>query len=180
MYHHSFELSLRYRNHTLISCNFLIRTYQLLLMCFQLPRGLVQNLLPSKLLRSLWIQNPMVSYCSAFAIGSSYQEIYPYATPEARAFFATNLREGNWENFAFRKVCLSHKPTPRASSKKSIQVLGTDNATLSAFTAEYEFHPHVLRIEQRWLQERACHSTAAHPVRSAQEWSTSEYFARNR
>jgi hypothetical protein len=52
MYHHSFELSFRCRNHTLISHNFLFRTYQLLLTCFQLPRSLVQNLLPSKLLRS--------------------------------------------------------------------------------------------------------------------------------
>jgi hypothetical protein len=41
-----------YRNHTLISHNFLIRTHQLLLTCFQLPRSIVQNLLPSKLLRS--------------------------------------------------------------------------------------------------------------------------------
>ncbi len=52
MYHHSFELSFKYRKHTLISHNFLIRTYQLLLMCFQLPRSLVQNLQPRKLLRS--------------------------------------------------------------------------------------------------------------------------------
>jgi hypothetical protein len=51
MYHHSFELSFRYRNHTLISHNFLIRTYRLLLTCFQLPRSLVQNLQSSKLLR---------------------------------------------------------------------------------------------------------------------------------
>ncbi len=53
MYHHLFELSFRYRNHTLISHIFLIRTYQLLLTCFQLPRRLVQNLQPSKLLRSV-------------------------------------------------------------------------------------------------------------------------------
>ncbi len=52
MYHHSFELSFRYRNHTSISHNFLIRTYQLLFTCFQLPRSLVQNLQPSKLLRT--------------------------------------------------------------------------------------------------------------------------------
>jgi hypothetical protein len=53
MYHHLFELSFRYRNHTLISQNFLIRTYRLLFTCFQLPRSLVQNLLPGKLLRSV-------------------------------------------------------------------------------------------------------------------------------
>jgi hypothetical protein len=53
MYHHSFELSFRYRNHTLISHNFLIRTYWFLLTCIQLPRSLVQNLQPSKLLRSV-------------------------------------------------------------------------------------------------------------------------------
>jgi hypothetical protein len=91
----------------------------------------------------------MVSYHSAFVISGSYQEIYPYATTGALAFFATNLRERNRENFAFRKFCLSYEPTPQASSKKCIQLLGTDNAALSAFTAEYEFHPHVLRIEQR-------------------------------
>ncbi len=99
--------------------------------------------------------------------------------PEALAFFATNLRERNQENFAFREFCLSHEPTPWASSKKCVQVLGTDNAALSAFTAEYEFHPHVLQIEQRWQRERACHSMAAHPVRSVQEWSAREYFTRN-
>ncbi len=181
MYHHLFKLSFRYRNHTLISHNFLIRTYQLLLMCFQLPRSLDQNLLPNKLLRSLWIQNPTVTYRSAVAVGGSDQEIYPlrYAGGPS-IFFATNLRERNWENFAFRGFCLSHEPTPWASSKKCIQVLGTDDAALSASTVEYEFHPHVLRIEQHWLQERACLSTATHPVCSVQEWPTREYFARNR
>ncbi len=68
--------------------------------------------------------------------------------PEALAFFfATNLRERNQENFAFTKFCLSHELTPRVSSKKCIQALGTDDAAVSAFTAEYEFHPHVLQIE---------------------------------
>ena len=121
MYHHSFKLSFRYRNHTLISHNFLIRTYQLLLMCLRLPRSLVQNLQPSKLLRSLWIQNPMVSYRSAFAIGGSKSRTLPsrYARGPS-IFFATNLRERNWENFAFREFRLSHEPTPRASSKKCI------------------------------------------------------------
>ncbi len=77
------------------------------------------------------------------------QEIYPYATPEALAFFATDLRERNQEIFAFCKFCLSHEPTPQASSKKCIQAVGTDNAALSASTVEYEFHPQVLQIEQR-------------------------------
>ncbi len=37
---------------------------------------------------------------------------------------------------------MSNKPTPRASSKKCIQALGTDDAALSASTVfEYEFHP---------------------------------------
>ncbi len=108
------------------------------------------------------------------------QEIYPPATPEALAFFATDLRERNQENFAFCKFRLSHKPTPRASSEKRVQALDTDDAALSASTVEYEFHPHILRIEQRWLRERAGHSMAAHPVCSVQEWSAREYLARNR
>jgi hypothetical protein len=78
------------------------------------------------------------------------QEIYPHATLETLAvFFATNLIERNRENFAFRKFCLSHEPTLQASSKKRIQAFGTDDAALSASTVEYEFHPHVLQIEQR-------------------------------
>ncbi len=46
-----------------ISHNFLIRTYWLLLTCFQFPRSLVQNLLPSKLLRS-YSQNLKVAISS--------------------------------------------------------------------------------------------------------------------
>ncbi len=91
----------------------------------------------------------MVSYRSAFAIGGSYQEIYPYAMPEALAFFALDLRERNRENFAFCKFCFSHEPTPQAFSKKCVQARGTDDAALSASTVEYEFHPHILQIEQR-------------------------------
>ncbi len=98
---------------------------------------------------------------------------------EALVFFATNLRERNWENIAFHKFRLSQEPTPRGSSKKCVQVLDTDDVALPASTVEYEFHPHVLQIERRWLQERAGHSTAAHPVLSVQEWSACEYFARN-
>ncbi len=87
----------------------------------------------------------MVSYHSAVAVSGSYQEIYPYATPEALAFvFATDLRERNQEKFAFHEFCLSHELTSQASSKKCVQVLGTDDAALSASTVEYEFHPHVL------------------------------------
>ncbi len=181
MYHHLFELSFRYRNHTLISQNFLIRTYQLLLTCFQLPRSLVKNLQPSANCCSghfefkiLW--SPTVVHLQSAAFK---QEIYPYAMPEALAFFLPPIWERNWENFAFRKFCLSHKPAPWASSKKCVQVLGTDDAALSASTVEYEFHPHILQIERCWLRERACHSMAAHPVCSVQEWSTHEYFARN-
>ncbi len=101
--------------------------------------------------------------------------------PEALAFFfATDLREKNQENFAFREIHLSHEPTPQASSEERIQAPNTDDAALSASTVEYEVHPHVLQIEQCWLRERAGHSTAAHPVRIVQEWSTHEYFVRNR
>ena len=177
MYHHSFKLSFRYRNHTLISHNFLIRTYWLLLTCFQLPRSLVQNLQPSKLLRSLWIQNPTVSYRSAFAIGGRNLPSRYAGGPSI--FFATDLRERNWENFAFREFCLSHEPTPWASSKECIQAPNTDNAALSASTVEYEFHPYVPQIDQCWLQERTGHSTASHSVRSVQEWFARKYFARN-
>jgi hypothetical protein len=63
-------------------------------------------------------------------------------------FFAINLRARNVKNFAFRKFCLSHKPTPRASSKERVQVPNTDDAALSASTVEYEFHPHILQIER--------------------------------
>jgi hypothetical protein len=77
------------------------------------------------------------------------QEIYPYAMPEALAFFfATDLREKNQENFAFREIHLSHEPTPQASSEERIQAPNTDDAALSASTVEYEVHPHVLQIEQ--------------------------------
>ncbi len=179
MYHHLIKLSFRYRNHTLISHNFLIRTYQLLLTCFHLPRSLDQTCCLANCLGHFGfktLRSPTVVWLLLVAVSWNLPSRYARGPS---IFFATDLRERNQENFAFRELRLSHEPTPQASSKKCIQALGTDDAALSAFTAEYEFHPHILRIEQRWLQERACHSTAAHPVRSVQEWSTREYFARN-
>jgi hypothetical protein len=75
MYHHLFELSFRYRNHTLISHNFLIRTYRHLLTCFQLPRSLVQNLQPSKLLRSEF-SCCLLDFCPTYAFneGNDFRE----------------------------------------------------------------------------------------------------------
>ncbi len=177
MYHHLFELSFRYRNHTLISHNFLIRTYRLLLMCFQLPRSFIKTCCLANCLCHFefkTLQSPTIVRLLLVAVSKNLPSCYARGPS---IFFVTNLRERNWENIAFRKFCLSHKPTHRASSEKCVQALGTDDAAL--FTAEYEFHPHILQIEQCWLWERACHSMAAHPIRSGQEWSTREYFARN-
>jgi hypothetical protein len=91
----------------------------------------------------------MVSYRCAFAIGGSS---YKKSTLMLRRrpwwiFVATNLEREESKKNAFHKFCLSHEPTPQASSKKCVQALDTDNAALSASTVEYEFHPYVPRIE---------------------------------
>jgi hypothetical protein len=123
---------------------------------------------------TLWIQNPTVSYRSAFGIGSSPSSqdtteicFYPQATPEALPFFYCHrLRVGN-QDFASRKNArVSHKQVSRASSKKRVQAPDPGNATLSAPPVDYEFHPDIQRTERRRVREGACHSTASNPVRN--------------
>ena len=91
----------------------------------------------------------MVSYRSVFAIGGSSSRNLPsrYTGGPSVFFVATDLEREESKNFAFRKFCLSHEPTPRASSEKCVQALDTDDAALSAFTVEYEFHPYILQIK---------------------------------
>ena len=74
---------------------------------FLTSRKLVR-LYPSKQLRTLWVQNPTVSYRSAFAVGGSppSQEtlekiLYPQATPEALLFFYCH-------HFRERGIKISH------------------------------------------------------------------------
>ncbi len=181
MYHHLFELSFRYRNHTLVSHNFLIRTYRLLLTCFQLPRSLVQNLLPSKLLRSLWIQNPMVSYRSAFAIGSSYQEIYPHDMLEALAFFCHRF-----EREESRKFCLLQISLVPWADSSSVQQKVRSSAwywqrrSVSIYCWVWVPPPCPMNWATLTARKSMSLNGRPSPVHSVQEWSTHEYFARNR
>jgi hypothetical protein len=123
MYHHSFKLSFRYQNHTLISHNFFIRTYQLLLTCFQLPRSLVQNLQPSKLpghFEFKILRSPTVVRLQSAAVN---QEIYPYSMPEALAFFCHRFEREESRKFCFPQILL----VPQANSL-SIQQRASSSA----------------------------------------------------
>ncbi len=182
--HHSFELSFRLENHTLISHNFLIETYRLLHTSFLHPaRNLVQVCaLASRLghfeFKTLW--SPTVVHLLLVAVPQVTRKIPSRYVGGPSIFLLPPIWErGIEKNFTFRNFCLSHERTPRASSKKCVQALDTDNAALSASTVEYEFHPYVPWIERRWLQERKGHSTASHSVCSVQEWFACKYSARN-
>jgi hypothetical protein len=97
----------------------------------------------------------MVSYHSAFAVGGGLpsqetmeKNILPsgYAGGSTIFLLPPISREKN-QDFARCKVCVSHKPTPQASSQECIQMLDTDDATLSTPTVDYEYQPHVCRTK---------------------------------
>ena len=127
------------------------------------------------MLRTLWIQNPTVSYRGAFGIGGSpssqetlKKKIYPQATPEDLLFFYA----ANWEkevarispseNFAWPTK------TPQASSKKRVQASDPEDNTLPTPIVEYEFQPHVRWVEWRWLQKETGLSVTTHFVHTVQ------------
>jgi len=66
----------------------------------------------------------------------------PQATPEALLFFfRRQLRERNQDFSRNENPFVSYRLIPAVASEKRIQALDPEDTTLSAPTADYEFHP---------------------------------------
>jgi len=73
------------------------------------------------------------------------------------------LRERNQDFATSENPFVSYKRIPTVASEKRIQAFDTEDTALSAFTADYEFHPDN-RFKRPRMQERAADPTAPNPV----------------